>query len=42
MYIAKQKQTHRHREQINGYQGREGREEGQGRDWGLANTNHCV
>ena len=42
MYIAKQKQTHRYRKQISGYQWTEGSEAGQGRDMGLRNTNYCV
>ena len=39
---AKQKQTHRYREQTRGYQKGRGKEEGQIRGMGLADTNHYV
>ena len=42
MYIAKQKQTHRYREQTNGYQRGKGRRERQITDIGLRDTNYCV
>ena len=38
MYITKQKQTHRYREQTSGYQWGERRDEGQGRGRGLSST----
>ena len=40
MNITKQKQTHRYREQTNGYQVREGRREGQNRGMGLRCTSY--
>jgi len=40
MNITKQKQTHRYREQISGYQWGEGREEGQDRGAGLRDRNY--
>ena len=39
MYITKQKQTHRYREQTGGYQWEERRGEGQDRGMGLRDTN---
>ena len=42
IYIAKQKQTHRHRKQISGYQWGEGKEEGEVKGMGLTDTNYCV
>ena len=42
MYITKQKQTHRYREQTSGYQWGEGRREGRGRSMGLRGTNYYV
>ena len=38
MYITKQKQTHRYREQTSGYQWGERRDEGQDRGRGLSST----
>ena len=40
MYITKQKQTHRYREQTSGYQWGEGRGEGQDRGMVLRDTNY--
>ena len=42
MYITKQNQIHRHREQTNGYQWGEGSGEGQHRGMGLRDTTHYV
>ena len=39
IYITKQKQIHRYREQTDGYQWEEGREERQDRGMGLRDTN---
>ena len=40
MYITKQKQTHRYKEQASGYQWGEGSGEGQVRGRGLRGTNY--
>ena len=42
MYIIKQKQTHRYREQTSGYQWGEGSRERQDRGMGLRDTNYYV
>ena len=42
MYIMKQEQTHRYREQTSGYQWGEGRGEEQDWDMGLRDTNYHV
>ena len=42
MYITKQKQTHRYREQTNGDQQGEEREQGQDKGMGLRDTNYHV
>ena len=42
MNKTKQKQTHLYGEQINGYQCREEKEEGQHKDRGLRGTNYYV
>ena len=42
MNITKQKQTHRYREQISGYQWGQGRGEEQHRGRGLCGTNYYV
>ena len=42
MYITKQKQTHRYREQTSGYQWGEGKGEGQNRIKGLRGTSYYV
>ena len=42
MYIARQKQTHRYREQASGYQWGDGRGEGKHRGRGIRDTNYYV
>ena len=42
MYIAKQEQTHRYREETLSYQIGEGSGEGQDKHMGLRNTNYYV
>ena len=42
MNIAKQKQTHRYREQISGYRWGERTGEGKDRDRGLRGTNYYI
>ena len=42
MYMRKQKQTHRYREQTSGYQRGEGRGEGQDKGMGLRDTNYYI
>ena len=42
MYITKQKEAHRYREQTSAYQWGEGRREGRDRGMGLRDTNYCV
>ena len=42
MYITKQKETHRYKEQTSGYQWGKGREKGYDRGMGLRDINYYV